>query len=441
MVCRWFAGAALIGTLACTVDRSPSGPPGADTPLGGPGRPRVEALMAAAGIPGLAAARVGAGGEVRLVALGVRDARTAQPLTTDTRFPAPILSDPLLGIATLDSVAEGTVGLGTRVGDSAVLAILSRTAAPLEPRRTILAPASGSEALAGLLARVAGTPVPHLLEVVVLNPLGLTDTRPSGTARGGSAATGHDLIGLAVDPAAGGLELTTTIADLARLVRELLDPVHLDRALVSQLLSPRTPLADRLAWGLGLGLERQGRDWGFWLAGQGDGFTCLLAGSPARRRGAAVLTNSDNGLAIAAELLTELMGGDHPVADWLPVERWGEAAFPIRRRLVSAGVHDGVEGLGAVLADLELSYGPLELSEALLNRVGYDLLGRGLAREAVVVLRRNAELYPMSWNVYDSLGEALAAAGEPAAAAASYRRSLELNPDNGNARRWLDRFP
>lgn len=396
--------------------------------------------MAAAGIPGLVAAHVSAGDEVRLVALGVRDARTEQPLTTDTLFPAPILSDPLLGIATLEAVADGRLELDTPVGDSTARAILSRVAAPLEPRRTILEPASGSEALADLLARAFGAPLSNVLEVEILQPLGLTDTRPPGTARGGSAATGHDLIGLAVDPAAGGLELTTTIADLARLVRELLDPTHLDRALVSQLLSPSTPLADRLAWGLGLGLERQGRDWGFWLAGQGDGFTCLAAGSPARRRGAAVLTNSDNGLAIAAELLTELMGGDHPVAGWLPVERWGDAAFPIRRRLVSAGVHEGVGGLGAVLADLELSYGPLELAEALLNRVGYDLLGRGLPREAVLVLRRNAELYPQSWNVHDSLGEALAAAGDDAGATASYRRSLELNPDNGNARRWLDRF-
>ena len=134
------------------------------------------------------------------------------------------------------------------------------------------------------------------------------------------------------------------------------------------------------------------------------------------------------------------MAGDHPVAGWLPVERFDETAFPIRRRLVSAGVHDGVVELGAVLADLELSYGPLELAEALLNRVGYDLLGRGLPREAVVVLRRNAELYPQSWNVHDSLGEALAAAGDDAGATASYRRSLELNPDNDNARRWLDRF-
>lgn len=397
--------------------------------------------MAAAGIPGLVAARVHAGGEMQLLALGVCDLRTGEPVTADTLFSAPILSDPLLGIATLEAVADGTVGLGTPVGDSTALAILSRTAAPLGPRRNILEPASGSEALEGLLARAVGTPVPRLLEVEALQPLGLADTRPAGTARGESTATGHDLIGLGVDPPTGGPELATTIADLARLVRELLDPVHLDRALVSQLLSPRTSLADRLAWGLGLGLERQGDSWGFWLAGQGDGFTCLLAGSPARRRGAAVLTNSDNGLAIAAELLTELMGADHPVADWLPVERWGEAAFPIRRRLVSAGVHNGMEGLGAVLADVELSYGPLELSEALLNRVGYDLLGRGLPREAVVVLRRNAELYPQSWNVHDSLGEALAAAGDQAAATASYRRSLELNPDNGNARRWLDRFP
>ena len=43
------------------------------------------------------------------------------------------------------------------------------------------------------------------------------------------------------------------------------------------------------------------------------------------------------------------------------------------------------------------------------------------------------EAYPESFNVYDSLGEALLAAGDREGAEANYRKSLELNPDNTNA--------
>jgi|GEM_PF-5629665 len=395
--------------------------------------------MASAGVPGLAAARLLPGGEVRLVGLGeLRSGRT-EPVTPLTLFQAPILSDPLLACATLSLADRGSLALDKPIGDATPLAVLSRYRAPLEPRRFILQPCTGTDALGMLVAEVTGTPLRKALGLEVLRPLGMDATGVDELHPEGGLAIGHDLIGDPVEDPAPAPGLTTTVSDLSHLLRELVEPRRLGQELVTRMLTPRTPLTDRLAWGLGLGLEQDGDDrWGFWLAGQGGGFSCLMAGSPARGRGAVVLTNSDTGLAVAAEVLTELMGGDHPFLDWLPAERWDETPFLIRRRLVRVAVREGAKGVGHVLTDLELSYGSLELSEALLNRVGYDLLSRGLAAEAVVVLRRNAELYPASWNVHDSLGEALAAAGEWAGAAASYRRSLELNPDNDNARRQLE---
>ena len=43
---------------------------------------------------------------------------------------------------------------------------------------------------------------------------------------------------------------------------------------------------------------------------------------------------------------------------------------------------------------------------------------------------QNAADHPESWNVHDSLGEALAADGQTALAIKAYERSLELNPGN-----------
>lgn len=57
---------------------------------------------------------------------------------------------------------------------------------------------------------------------------------------------------------------------------------------------------------------------------------------------------------------------------------------------------------------------------------------------AVTVLRLNAELFPDSWQAHFNVGAALQAAGDREGAMAAYRRSLELNPGNREARQRLE---
>lgn len=63
--------------------------------------------------------------------------------------------------------------------------------------------------------------------------------------------------------------------------------------------------------------------------------------------------------------------------------------------------------------------------EAQLNMLGYRLLRTGKRAESLVMFRKAVELYPDSVNLYDSLGEALEAAGEHDEALAVTRRGLE----------------
>jgi tetratricopeptide (TPR) repeat protein len=49
-------------------------------------------------------------------------------------------------------------------------------------------------------------------------------------------------------------------------------------------------------------------------------------------------------------------------------------------------------------------------------------------KEAIEVFKLNVEAFPQSFNAYDSLGEAFAAAGEQELAVKNYEKSLELNP-------------
>lgn len=75
--------------------------------------------------------------------------------------------------------------------------------------------------------------------------------------------------------------------------------------------------------------------------------------------------------------------------------------------------------------------------ESEMNMLGYQYLQEEKTSEAIKLFRLNVISYPDSWNVYDSLGEALLKDGQKEPAINNYKKSLELNPDNENAKRIL----
>lgn len=68
-------------------------------------------------------------------------------------------------------------------------------------------------------------------------------------------------------------------------------------------------------------------------------------------------------------------------------------------------------------------------TEAEVNAAGYQLLNAGKVDEALVLFRKNVADYPRSWNVYDSLAEALAKKGDRRGALQNYQRALDMAPD------------
>lgn len=79
-----------------------------------------------------------------------------------------------------------------------------------------------------------------------------------------------------------------------------------------------------------------------------------------------------------------------------------------------------------------------DFGEGQLNGLGYVYLRRGDVATAIRLFELNVEQFSEASNPYDSLGEAYLAAGDRERAAVNYRRSLELNPGNDNARRILE---
>jgi imidazolonepropionase-like amidohydrolase len=74
-----------------------------------------------------------------------------------------------------------------------------------------------------------------------------------------------------------------------------------------------------------------------------------------------------------------------------------------------------------------------DFSENQLIGLGYQLIAKKKYPEAIAVFKLSTEMYPKSYNTYDSLAEAYMDNGSRNLAIENYRKSLALNPQNTNA--------
>lgn len=70
-----------------------------------------------------------------------------------------------------------------------------------------------------------------------------------------------------------------------------------------------------------------------------------------------------------------------------------------------------------------------------LNTYGYRLMGEGKNAEALKIFKLNAKQHPTSWNVHDSLGEALEKMGDKKEAIKAYEKALKNSPPDSQAKR------
>jgi hypothetical protein len=91
----------------------------------------------------------------------------------------------------------------------------------------------------------------------------------------------------------------------------------------------------------------------------------------------------------------------------------------------------GVQAVEEHFRKLSARYGYTVVPpESIINQVAYQLLGNGKNDEATAVFRSNAERYPDSPNVYDSLAEAYEKAGKLELARSNYERAVQLGTRN-----------
>jgi tetratricopeptide (TPR) repeat protein len=146
-----------------------------------------------------------------------------------------------------------------------------------------------------------------------------------------------------------------------------------------------------------------------------------------------LLDNTSQGQNID-KISQEIINILHDVPYTLPKQSVGEL---LSKTILEKGIDAGLQQYRDLKASQPNAY---DWSEAELNTLGYQLLGMKKGREAIEILKLNAQTYPQAFNTYDSLAEAYMMNGDKEQALINYRKSLELNPQNKNAVEMMKRL-
>jgi hypothetical protein len=276
----------------------------------------------------------------------------------------------------------------------------------------------------------------------VIDRLGLRNStfeQPLPAARAAQAATGHRSNGSPVGgrwhvyPEMAAAGLWTTPSDLAAIAIEVArarkgDSTRLlaQRTVVEMLAPAGREGTDDETPGLGFFVSREGTTDRFGHGGADEGFQAMLVAFASTGRGAAVMVNSDNGIASAMPLL-DAIAREYA---WPGHEPWTPGVHTL---ITAARKRGGVDAVAAEYRRLRASRPSGDFNPGQLNSIGYGLLRSGDREGAIRIFALNVEMYPSDSNAYDSLGEGYMEAGRKELAVANYRRSLELDPKNTNA--------
>lgn len=449
--------------------------------------------LEALAIPGVSVAVIDDYEVVWAHGFGVRDANTRRPMDTLTVLQAGSIAKPVTAMAALRAVERGELTLDGDISASlsdwripaneftarepvTLRRLLSHTAgitpggfegympdAPFprtvqilngappanSPPAQVLALPGSTMAYSGqgytivqlLLLTRGDQTFPDLMRDAVLGPLNMessTFEQPLTRHFESRAASGHTWGGGVLEgryrlhPEMAAAGFWTTPSDLALVAIEM---ARARRGESSRVLSPEmarqmlTEERDSAALGWMLG-STNGM---FWHNGGTQGFRASMRMYSETGDGIVILTNSDNGQDIMPALMNAI------AAHWQWAGYTPRTIQPIVAAKLIATQRGVARGLTEYAAMRE-AQPPRLFSPGDLNGWGYALLEQRRLDDALRVFAENVRYYPENAYAYDSLGEAQLAAGQREQGIQSYRRSLELDPENTNAAEVLTRI-
>ncbi len=441
-------------------------------------------LMKALNVPGLSLAIIENYKIVDAKAYGVIETGSTTPVTTTTLFQAGSISKPVAATAALYLVEHGQLSLDedinrklktwklpendfTKTEKVTLRRLMSHTAgttvhgfpgydvdalkpsivqvldgerpANTEPVRVDTVPGTKWRYSGGgvtieqlLITEVAGKPFPAQMRETVLDKIGMSNSsyeQPLPAARaamtaGGAYADGKPVHGKwHVYPEMAAAGLWTTPTDLAKFAIEIaLSKQGKANHILSQNMTQQmlTPVMNEVGLGLFLEKDNPGQ---FGHNGADEGFQALLTMNADTGSGIVLMADSDNGISLMTEVLKRVA----KEYSW----NYKMQDDPADQLLLIANLR----GTSAALTQYDAlkRQDSSKVNEFMLNSLGYRLLYGGKEADGVTVFQKNAQEYPQSSNVYDSLGEAYAKVGQKDLAIQNYEKSLQLNAKNNNA--------
>jgi predicted transcriptional regulator YdeE len=285
---------------------------------------------------------------------------------------------------------------------------------------------------------VTGKAFPTFMRETVLDKIGMSDSsyeQPLPANRAAMTAGGTYADGKAVHgkwhvyPEMAAAGLWTTPTDLAKFAIEIaLSKKGQSNRVLSQKMTEEmlTPVKEEAGLGFFMEKDNPGQ---FGHNGADEGFQALLTMNADTGNGVAMMANSDNGISVMNWVLRRV--AKEYSWNYKMQEDTGDELFLLTK----------LKGTAAALQLYDqLKKTPAKVEEGTLNGLGYGLLFAGKESDAVTVFQKNAQEYPQSWNVYDSLAEAYTKVGKKDLAIENYEKSLQLNPKNDNGAEQLKKL-
>ena len=136
--------------------------------------------------------------------------------------------------------------------------------------------------------------------------------------------------------------------------------------------------------------------------------------------------------------------GDHRVNMWCHTCHHGRPRpMTLPEELGEQYRKKGIKAALEYYSDLKRKYydrGAYDFGEDSLNNFGYEILEKNDPTSAIQVFQLNAEVYPQSGNVWDSLAEAYMKSGDKKKAQENYEKALMLNPKDNDAKEMLKKI-
>jgi len=314
-----------------------------------------------------------------------------------------------------------------------------------EPGSTHRYSNTGYYLLGVIIEKVTGKPLDQVLRENILEPTGMTNSgldtdglvlenRATGYTRNIDGLTEAAYMYIDNAYAAGGMY--STVEDL----------YLWDKALYTEkLLSKKykkimfKPFLNNYAYGWGIRKVQIGdtEDSTLTIGHDGGimGFSTRILRLVEDKHLIAILSNTVGlGTASVRDITNNIISILYDVPYDLPRKSITEA---ILKRITEKGVKAGIEMYHEMKEKHTDVY---DFRERELNTLGYMLLQRDKTEEAIEIFKLNIEVYPEYANGYDSLGEAYMTKGDRELAVINYAKSLELDPNNSNAVRILNRI-